>query len=184
MKVDKTVVCVASGPSLTKQDCDYVCDRGKFVIAVNNSWELLKNCNVVYASDFSWWRVNYGKVPKELQRWTCAQSVAKRYKINYHSPFHKGGHNSGGRAIEFAISKGAKRIFLLGYDCSVKKGIHWHGPHKNKLLSNPSPQRCKQWERQFHQVAGLATIKKVLIINCSRFTALTIFERAKLEDVL
>ena len=139
---------------------------------------------IIHAGDFAWWQVNHSEVPRNIDKWTCSPSAAKRFKLNLHTPQVKGGYNSGSRAIQFAIEKGAKKILLLGYDCSVKKGIHWHGPHENRLLSNPSPARCKQWAKQFHQVAGIANNKKVSVINCSRFTALTCFEKSQITQVL
>ena len=49
-----TVVCVASGPSLTAEDVEYV--RGKAtVIAINDAVRLAPWADVVYSSDKGWW---------------------------------------------------------------------------------------------------------------------------------
>src|SRR5690554_1489769 len=57
--------CLASGPSMTQQDADMVGtvhlardDVG--CIAVNNTWQLAKWADVLYAADQPWWR-HYGK---------------------------------------------------------------------------------------------------------------------------
>lgn len=86
--------------------------------------------------------------------------------------------NSGLRAIELAIGFGAARVLLLGYDCSVTSGTHWHGDHK--LTKNPDAKRCAEWQRHF----AMLDPKQAEIINCSRETALNCFPRMTLEKAL
>lgn len=53
-----TVVCLASGPSLTTEDVNYV--RGKaVVIAINDAISLAPWADVVYSSDQIWWSRHY-----------------------------------------------------------------------------------------------------------------------------
>lgn len=57
---DGTVVCLASGPSLTEDDVNYV--RGKaLVIAVNDTIRLAPWADVIYSSDQLWWARNHKK---------------------------------------------------------------------------------------------------------------------------
>ena len=58
--VDETAVCIASGPSLTQADVDYV--RGKArVIVVNNGYLLAPWADVLYAADARWWMLAQGR---------------------------------------------------------------------------------------------------------------------------
>jgi hypothetical protein len=52
----------------------------------------------------------------------------KRQRAGIHSGTHLGwNYSTGATAINLAISLGAKRIFLLGYDCNLQNGqSHWH----------------------------------------------------------
>jgi hypothetical protein len=104
------------------------------------------------------------------------ENVAKARGLSWFKA--SGAHNSGMRAIELAIEFGAARVVLLGYDCSVEHGEHWHGPHT--ATKNPDASRCSMWAKQF------ATIdrKGADIVNCSRETSLKCFRRERLGDLL
>ena len=170
----ETVVCIASGPSLTKADCDLVGASGLPTIAVNNSWKLAPFADVIYAGDSDWWSRHIREINIAAERWTCNRSAARWYRLNYH---HAVGYwNSGLRAVQFALLQGAKRVILLGYDCSVENGTHWHGNHPNG--NNPDAAKCKGWIEQFKSLAAFD------IINSSRVSALPWFPRASLEQSL
>lgn len=172
-----TVACIASGPSLTAADCALVEAAGLPAIAVNSSWQLARFADVIYASDAGWWDHNLHLIDAPAERWSSYQSADTKYGINRHRVPNQP-HNSGMRAIQFAIERGASRVLLLGYDCSVKGGTHWHGDHKN--TKNPDAKRCAMWLRQFAMIDR----KQTEIINCSRETALTCFPRMTLEQAL
>lgn len=60
---DGTVVCLASGPSLTEDDVNYV--RGKaVVIAVNDTIRWAPWADVIYSSDQLWWSRHHREVKK------------------------------------------------------------------------------------------------------------------------
>jgi hypothetical protein len=86
------------------------------------------------------------------------------------------------RAIQFAIDKGFEKIILLGYDCSVSNGVHWHGKHEK--MKNPDQARVHLWKGHFAAVATEAQQKKVEVLNCSRYTELDCFKKVSLEEVL
>jgi hypothetical protein len=83
--------------------------------------------------------------------------------------------------IFFAMSQGAENIILLGYDCSLEKGIHWHGAHAR--LHNPTDHSFNRWKAEFEMLASKIN-RKVNIINCSRAGRLTCFPRFTLESTL
>lgn len=174
--------CIASGPSLTEADCELVRQSGIKTVAVNDSWRIARFCDYIYAGDTKWWAVNHDKIDINAEKWTCSDKAANTYKLHYH--IAAGPYNSGMRAIQFGISKGFKSIAILGYDCSLKNGIHWHGEHKEEKLRNPNDHKVLIWHDQFKRVSDNAKKQGVNIYNCSRYTELTCFELAKLEDVL
>lgn len=174
--------CIASGPSLTKIDCNLVQNSGIKTIAVNNSWEIASFCNYIYAGDTKWWDINYNKIDIKAEKWTCSSNAANKYKINFH--IAAGSYNSGMRAIQLSINLGFKNIALLGYDCSLKNGIHWHGEYKEKTLRNPDKSKLPIWKKQFKRVSDIADKLNVKIVNCSRYTELECFERKSLEEML
>jgi len=91
------------------------------------------------------------------------------------------GKNSGIGALFLARHLGAERIIMLGYDCKIgvdgKK--HWHGDHKHGLGNAGS---LPQWTGQFMTASN--TLQNIDVLNCTRDTALNVFPKAVLEDVL
>src|SRR5690349_852168 len=51
-----TVLCVASGPSLTQEDIDHCRPHVDATIVVNASFRLAPWATVLYAADREWWR--------------------------------------------------------------------------------------------------------------------------------
>ena len=93
---------------------------------------------------------------------------------------HFGG-NSGFQAINLAYLWGAARIVLLGFDCKPVGGKdHWFGQHPQGLTQ---VQPYDLWLDHFPQLAYELKREGVEVINCSRDTALTCFERATIETV-
>ena len=173
----KTVVCIASGPSLTPEDVQRTAHLK--TIAVNSSWKIAQHADVIFAGDDSWWNANHDKITTQAERWTLAQAAAERYNLNrfkFRAPY-----NSGMVAIHLAAHFGASKIILLGYDCSIKHGHHWHGKHAGK---NPDFHRCQKWKKQFLHCSLFMKKAGISVINCSRYTELTCFPRATLEEIL
>jgi hypothetical protein len=177
---NSVIACAASGPSLTSEDCLRIHDAGVPIIAVNDSWRAAPFCLAVCAGDREWWAVNRRDVPAGARRFSFLQVVAQEFGLEHFRGLAPGSHNSGQRAIELAYILGARRILLVGYDCSLSRGIHWHGPHTG--LRNPTPGSVAAWRREYDRTA--AALVGVDIINCSRHTELTAFPRGMLEDYL
>lgn len=177
---DKAVVIIASGPSLTKEDCDLVRRSGCPTIAVNSSWKIAPFADVLYAGDACWWDEYGAEVTIPAERWTCSRQAAAKHKIKLHSAY--GPYNSGSRAIQFALERGARRVVLLGFDCSVEDGTHWHGDHER--TKNPTAEKAASWHRQFAAVALQARVRQAEVINCSRKTVLKAFPTGDLAKAL
>lgn len=176
-----TSICVASGPSLNKYDCELVARSGLPVIAVNNSWQMLPGAAVIFASDACWWDEHAAAVPHSAALWTVSRDAAARHGLHFFgSELTARTYNSGQLAIELALLQGARAVILLGYDCSIRHGIHWHGPHK--ALRNPDGLSVAKWHGEFSRIS--TAFPDALIVNCSRYTELTCFPRSNLEDVI
>lgn len=96
-----------------------------------------------------------------------------------HAPVHHY-HNSGAGVIALAAYLGVKQVIMLGYDMQHTGGkTHWHGDHP-KGLANAG--KVNSWAARFRELKNAHP--QLNVVNCSRVTALTCFERAELEQVL
>lgn len=111
------------------------------------------------------------------QRWSCNDEAVRRYGLSHHVRF-PGEFNSGQQAVHLATVLGARRIILLGYDCSLRNGLHFHGAHRHGL-SNPGLQTAAAWQRQFRRL--MPSLTGVDVINCSRYSELTCFKRKEFD---
>ncbi|HCD3310209.1 TPA: hypothetical protein NK762_000759 [Enterobacter chengduensis] len=176
-----TAIICASGPSLTPVDCQIAARSGIPVVAVNSSWRAIPECTHIYAGDLRWWDVNIPALPDGPERWSCNRRAHTRYGVNLFPTDTSGTFNSGQRAILLAHWLGAKNVILLGFDCSISNGSHWHGDHT--ALDNPTAANVKRWHGEFARVAAQLR-GSVQIINSSRQTALNCFRRLPLEAAI
>lgn len=173
------VICVASGPSLALEDCQMALDSGHRIIAVNNSWQLVPSCDVVYASDYAWWKRYASELSVPVDRWWTNNSKAA-YEFRAHRWINNNGYNSGLSAIHLAFWFGAARVLLIGFDCKAANGeLHWHGEHKRCL--NPNTLSFQMWLRQYQRTAPSMRAR---VVNCSRDTAIKVFPRLALAHAL
>lgn len=176
-----TFICIASGPSLTADDCTLARDSGHPIIAVNTSFKAIPDCQYIYAADFSWWEKHYREIQTSAELWTSSVSAAIHHRLNFFSHPDNESFNSGQRAIQLAVQQGARRIILLGYDCDIEAGTHWHGDHPS-ALKNPDNVSVSRWHVEFSRLVPL--LDKVEILNCSRRSALTCFPISTFETAL
>ncbi|HHT2833847.1 TPA: hypothetical protein ACTYSZ_004923 [Klebsiella aerogenes] len=180
--VTETVFCVASGPSLTREDCALIQKSGCSIIAVNNTWQLFDEIYALYAGDLAWWKQYRQQIPLgRFRKITGNLAAAKSYGLEYRrycGP--QEGFNSGAMAISFAHELGAKVVVLVGYDCSLRYGVHWHGLHSGNLR-NPTGKSLSKWHQQFRQIRKQHP--KLHILNASRRSDLQCFPKIQLEAV-
>lgn len=124
--------------------------------------------------DRKWWKVMQPVFHGECL--TAASNVPGAAK----SASPKGG-NSGAGAMLLARHRDASRIILLGYDCQVGEGgkRHWHGDHRQGLGNAMS---LPKFYGQFQEAAAM--LADVEVINASRATALDLWPRRDLAEVL
>lgn len=188
----QTVVILASGPSLTQEDAAHARGKAK-VIACNNCYALAPWADMLYACDYRWWK-HYR--PDFYGLKVCPHpGGAKEFGLIYikgeHKPglsfdpqcIHYGG-NSGFQAFNLAVLSGAKRIILLGFDMqpAANGRLHWHQDHRN--IGNPQRNSFGRWIKAFSEAAPQLAERGISVLNCSRETALTMFERTTIEAAL
>jgi len=185
-----TVVCIASGPSLTREDVEYC--RGKArVIVINSTYTLAPWADVMYAADEKVWRWHKGAKDFTGMRYSLTR-FSERYGVTV---LRRGvdtglslnprslntGKNSGYQAINLAVLLGAARILLLGYD--MQRGPngeeHWHKDHPN---GSRSPYEL--YQSFFPSLVEPLKAAGVEVINCTRRTALTCFPTMALREAL
>jgi len=199
----ETATILASGPSLTREQVDYV--RGKSrVIAVNNQGiDTVVNgvvtpafapwADVLYAADRKWWEAHkahalkfagYKITIRDFHFEQVRSLQVSPQQVFDPRPTHLvTGGNSGYQALHLATHFGAKRIVLLGFDMQLgpKKERHWFGNHPGNLnVAGNFPT----WLRSFNRLAPELQKMGIDVINCTTSTALKCFKRAPLEETL
>jgi hypothetical protein len=188
-----TVVVMASGPSMSAEDSRKVSHLPR--IAVNNTYKLVEDVDIVYAADAAWWREN----PQVQELNGIKVSITPLHGVHPCVPEYvrvlratgvdgfdenpsnlRTGGNSGYQAIHLAAHLGAARILLLGYDM---QGSHWHGAH-NPPLKNPRREHFERWVPRFKVLNSELKKRNVDVVNCSRETALKAFKISTLEQEL
>ena len=105
----------------------------------------------------------------------AAVAVALKLKIQSY-------RNSGAGCVSVAVAEGAKSVVLVGYDCAKDDGkTHWHGSHPVGLSD---ARTINVWPLIFDRMAKEMKRKGVRVVNASRRTALTCFERVELSAEL
>jgi len=187
-------VCLASGPSLTAGDIELVrrwreapeVEEARGVIAVNSTFESATWADALYAMDKPWWASWLPKIRRlgfHGELWApITISGVRRVQLPYRIDDCR---NSGAGAISLAAHLGARRVIMLGYDCQYAPDgrRHHHPDHEpGKGSGNAGSASMMEWPTHFRNLRRHHP--HIEIINCSRSTALTVFPRARLEDVL
>jgi hypothetical protein len=186
----QTVAVLGAGPSMSQA----LADRSGSLtrIAVNNSYRLAPDSEVIYAGDGGWWnrtpqallcpglKLTLEPFPRirpavppgvEVLRNTGREGYDPR-------PFCIRTHNNGGmQAVQVAIHAGAARVLLLGFD--MRPG-HWHEPHPE---GETSERQFGIWITRARRLAE-AVCYTVDIVNCTEGSALDCFRFQTLDSIL
>lgn len=200
-----SVVAIASGPSLTREDVEMVRawrnanHMMRLVAVINTSYQIAPWANLVYACDARWWDMYERDVRTvcrhPAQLWTQDRKAAEKYGLRRvrcrlggglcrEPGVVHAGDNSGYQLLGLLYHAGVRRVVLLGYDMKYGPNdkSHWHGDHPPKLRSFP------MWEKQtrnFNELArDLSKPYGMEVVNASRDTAITAFPRVGLSDAL
>lgn len=188
----ETLVVIASGASLTKEDVDY-CQGKVNAVVVNDNYKLAPWAKLLYAADGPWWD-EYGGVPEfSGQKWTQDKEAAEKYRINYIEGYwNEGistdprhihyGWNSGFQCCNLVFLMGARRLLLLGFDMKMTAGKrHWFGDHPEKLNKESG---YNKWVDSMDGAAAGYARAGCEVINCSRETSLLQYKRAAIVDCI
>jgi hypothetical protein len=180
---------MATGPSLTPEDVDYV--RGKATtVVINDAFRLAPWADALYACDAKWWYWHWLKGAREFAGLKFSlDSSAKRYPgvqvlrntgetgLELDPSGVRTGRNSGYQAIGVAVHLGAKKVVLLGYD--MNGDGHFFGRHPDG--TKPPFNVCLQ---RFTTLVDPLKQAGVEVVNCTPNTALTCFPCAPLRETL
>ena len=185
-----TVVCIGGGPSLTREDVEFCRGRAP-VIAIKDAQRLAPWAEVLYSGDDKWWKwyrgapefsgLKFGLEPTRTP-WPGVEilDITGDTGIEQAPTGLRTGSNSGYQAVNLAIHLGATRVLLLGYDMKPTNGRdHWFGSHPY----GATPPYQLFLDRFPTMVEPLKELG-VEVLNVTRDSALDVFPRAALEQVL
>ena len=162
-----------------------------YTAAVNCAVFYVPWADEVFAADGGWWRYYGSKI-----NWFKGIRVSKTHKSSgvekwTGKGWPRTGGNTGHMSIQRLTDLGYKNIALLGFDQQVidKNKPHCHGKHPTKTDKgkNTNMSDCtsvKAWPRFMKETAVDLKKRGVRVINLSRETALTCFERMTVEEFL
>lgn len=195
-----TIVCVASGPTLTEADLAVVRGRAP-VVAVNDAIRLAPWADVLYSSDRGWWRY-YGGVPsfaglKVCVGWKRGDATPIWRTPTIHVLTHTGveglerdptglrtGGHSGYAAINLAVHLGARRIVLLGYSGGPVAGkSHFFGAHPAGLTESTSAN-FQAFRQAYPTLLEPLSAAGVSVVNATPRSWITAFPSAPIGDAL
>lgn len=205
-----TFLLIATGSSLTFDDVSAsLSAKSLKTVVVNDAFRWAPGADILYACDFEWWdkystphvwTVDGEKYPSALsvcgERWTQSEArkgvnifrdglnVVKSIREHglSHDPtiIHQGGSSSF-QALNLVCHMGAARVILLGFDNKTGKNHHFFGKHPAGLSRHmPFEMWRKAYERALPDLEKMG----VEVINCTRDTALEMFPKRNLQDVL
>ena len=200
---DRPLIVVGGGPSLRDYDVSDLCDRGR-VVLLNDAVMFCKG-DVLFSMDSNWiirstfmintfegeevWLV-VTKHHKQREYQTKVpvrylKKMSSRVTILSTTPdqIYCAG-NAGFAILNLALLKGAREVYLLGYD--MNRGIHeqWHDSEEMLGL----PKRAKnlayyaRWAQRIDEVSRTFREEGVRIINCNPNSSLTCFEFNSYEE--
>jgi hypothetical protein len=191
----ETAFLIGCGPSLKGMDLAPLADHGR-VIAINDSFLLAPQADVLYFCDLKWWKGRKEQVAERFKgRYivTLGNMVPGVCSLRCTGPSGletdpgglRHGSNSGYQAINLAYHFGASRIVLLGYDMRVSNGdLHW----------NPRPERqdADSFQRtlqnvmlpRFQTLVAPLRDAGVEVLNCTPGSALECWPKMDLWEML
>src|SRR6056297_1835559 len=147
------LVIIASGPSLTRDDCARVEGARVSIIGISNAYQICNGLDYLYSCDRDWWARHHKDVPGGVEKYSLQGTLFDDVRqmtnggtdgLSLDWPMLKTGGNSGYQAINLAVLLGYRRLILLGYDMQLTGGhTHWHGPHRG--MNNPRADTLSRW---------------------------------------
>ena len=197
-----TVVCMATGPSLTDAQIETVRlarERGDVsgVVVLNDNYRRVPWADLLYFADQKWW--HWHKDKPELAAFggeTCTIDTGPKSAgwDSTHILRNLGGEglsvepgglrtgiNTGHQILNIATLAGADRVLLLGYDArhADDKRVHWFGDHPDRT-GPPFSEMLRHMRTTLPVLQSLG----VKVINCTPGSAIDCFERGTIESLV
>lgn len=184
-----TAICIASGPSLTRDDVDFCKGKGK-IYAVKEAHILAPWADVLYCADDDWIDNKKGVPDFAGEKWSVNDRAKSRWGWNHvfgTSSIDWGddisciayGGNSGFQAINLAVVQGASKVILLGYDYGFTRRKHFYDGTAHDRVSRFS--NYPDWLTRIDRAAKLIPVP---VINCSSASAIKCFPRMSIREAL
>lgn len=170
----KNIIILASGESIKNENLSII-PKDFIVIAVNDTYQLYPDADILYACDAVWWRdskpdfnglklsISYSLDNVELLKTKDENNL--KGELDKEFPYIRTGKNSGYQAINVAYHLHPKNIILVGYDMC--------GGHFN------SDRQCpyNYFIPYFETLPEFFRRENIRIINASPISALNMFEK-------
>ena len=168
-----TWAVLATGPSMSLEFARSVMWRCA-VVAVSDAYKLAPWADAIASSDRAWWMANPEAMEMKCQKYCGITFDVPEGVTKFEGALS--GSNSGLLGLKVAVSKGAKKVLLLGFDMG---GTHYFGEHKPPL-KNTKTERFAVFNEQFRRYRP----KGVEIINCTPDSQLDAYPKKRLEECL
>lgn len=190
----ETVFILGGGPSLRTVDVSRL--AGRRCIALNDSWKLIRDADVLLAPDRRWWRWNEGA---KLAGFRGQRKVTTQRKppngvllMQYGGrgglsldPWCLKGRNAGHQGINLAyhLAGPTGRAVLLGFDQKPDEAgaTHWHEGHR--IPTDPA-QYQGEMTPEFETLVEPLRDVGFEVLNATIGSALECFPKIKLWRVL
>ncbi len=188
---DYICIIVASGPSANDIDLRRMIGKARFVV-VNNSWRLAPWADFLFAADYRWWEGSCGCIEFKGWKVTTDRRAAETWsllrlvtlladdRLQLEDGIVGWGGNSGFQALNMVVHFGCEKIILVGFDCTIKQGLHWHSPYPG--ANNPNPSKTLRWKRSLDGASVILDNIGVKVINCSMISTLKKYKKMSLDD--
>ncbi len=194
----QTAVCLGTGPSLCQEDVTYCQGRAK-VIAIKDAVYLAPWADVLYGAGADrghWWPTHGPKLTAFTGRrytldgraaaWADVLRQGGRLGLSSDPAVLHTGMDSGYSAINLASLHGVSTVLLLGYDMQKADDgrTHYHGQHPWQEQTPWPGDLFRTLLMAYDTIVAALEALRVRVVNCSRETALTVFPRLTLREVL
>lgn len=190
------VAIIGAGPSAKQAPIDLLRDR-IHVIVINESRRLAPWADILYSCDYAWWSHHKGakdfaglrlchdhRASSEFGAHRVMIEKVGSNDVLVERPSYVGaGGNSGFQALNLAIQFGATGVMLVGIDCSLDYGGHWHKNHPMPM-SNPAATNVQRWQQAFEGAAPQIAALGVDVVNCSPISKLTSYPKMTIAEAL
>lgn len=194
----RTAAVIGCGPSVKTSGLEHLRDK-MHAIVINNAYKLAPWADILYSCDMGWWRHyekewrTFGNLKLTHEALTCKHfpglerieipnAAGDRLLIEQPGVIGAGG-NGGFQAFNLLVQFGATRIALVGIDCTLINGAHWHGRHPVPL-NNPAESNVARWRKAFNESSGIINGLGIEVINCSAVSEISAYPKMTVPEMI